>query len=232
MSWIAAGATAVTAGGSIAGSLLGGSGLSKQVEEMRKAIEYQKQKDAATEQRFQPYLNFGGEQLNNFGDWLNDPRNNPMSMIDPSFDFRRDQGMKTITGNAATAGLLNSGDTLRGLEDYGQNLASGEYGNAFNRWLQEGEFKRGNAGIGMNAAAQVGALENQGAANVGSLTANTDFAGPDMLLADAVSGVGGMGGNMLARRFAGGQPGAITPGGSNIFASSAGPNGIKNWPTA
>jgi hypothetical protein len=208
----------ISAAGSIAGGLMGGAGQKKQIAAMREAIQHQRERDAINDQNFAPYLKFGGEQLNKFSNWLGDETKNPMSMMDPAFDFRRDQGMKSITGNAATAGLLNSGDTLRGLTDYGQELASSEYGNAFNRWIGEGNFMRDNAAVGSNAAANIGGLANQGAANISNVTANTDFAAPDMLLADAVSGIGGMAGNAFARRFSG--TGGVSPGGSNIFKSN------------
>lgn len=52
---------------------------------------------------------------------------------DPSFQFRRDQGRDTIENSAAARGVLNSGGTLQNVLDYGQNFASQEYGNIWNR---------------------------------------------------------------------------------------------------
>lgn len=45
------------------------------------------------------------------------------------YQFGKDQGMQSITGNAATQGLLNSGSTLKALDTYGQNYANTQYGN-------------------------------------------------------------------------------------------------------
>jgi hypothetical protein len=57
--------------------------------------------------------------------------------LDPSMDFRRRLGEQTTARMLNVGGGAISGNTLRGLEDYGQNLASTEYGNAFNRFQNE-----------------------------------------------------------------------------------------------
>jgi hypothetical protein len=59
------------------------------------------------------------------------------------YQFRLGQGMDAITGNAATKGLLNSGATLKGLNTYGQNMASQEFGNYLN---QVGQLAQGGLG--------------------------------------------------------------------------------------
>jgi len=43
------------------------------------------------------------------------------------YQFRLDQGLGAVTQSAAASGLLNSGSTLKGLTEYGQNLASSEF---------------------------------------------------------------------------------------------------------
>lgn len=53
---------------------------------------------------------------------------------DPGYAFRLEQGMKALQNSAAAKGLLSSGNTLKGITDYGQNAASQEYMNAFNRY--------------------------------------------------------------------------------------------------
>ena len=53
---------------------------------------------------------------------------------DPGYAFRLSEGLKAIEGRAASRGGLLSGNTLRGLTDYGQQSASQEYTNAFNRY--------------------------------------------------------------------------------------------------
>lgn len=75
--------------------------------------------------------------------------------LDPSMAFRMRLGTKATERLANIGGGAISGNTLRALTDYGQNLASTEYGNAFNRFQTE----RGNiyntlaniAGMGQSA---------------------------------------------------------------------------------
>lgn len=219
MSWIAAGTVGVGAVGSIAGGIMGSSGARKQVQAMKDALAYQKSVDTRTYNDLTPYRGFGKDQVNSLSDWLNNPDNSPMSHLDPGYQFRRDQGNIGIENNAATAGLLKSGDTLRGLTTYGQDMSSQEYNNAFNRYLGEGQFKQGLAGMGEQAVLGGGGLANQGAANVGNITADTDWGGPDKVWGDVAAGFGGMAGNAMARRFPGGG-GGPTPGGSNVFGTA------------
>lgn len=212
-------ALGLMAAGSLAGGLLGSSAASKQNAMMREALEYQKQKDAQTRADLAPYREFGGNQLNAFTGWLNDPSKSPSSYLDPGYQFRRDQGNIGIANNAATSGLLQSGDTLRGLTQYGQDASSQEYNNAFNRYLGEGNFRQSNALMGQNAAVSGGQLANQGAANVGNITANNDWGGVDRTWGNVAAGFGGMAGNALARRLPNAATGPQV--GSNIFGGSS-----------
>jgi hypothetical protein len=94
-------------------------------------------------ERMKPFFTaqFGPEQ---FGQYL-----------DPSMAFRQRLGTQATERLANIGGGTLSGNTLRALTDYGQNLASTEYGNAFNRFQTE----RGNiyntlaniAGMGQSA---------------------------------------------------------------------------------
>jgi hypothetical protein len=59
---------------------------------------------------------------------------------DPGYAFRLSEGMKALDASAAARGGLLSGNTLRGAIKYGQDAASQEYTNAFNRY----QFNRRN----------------------------------------------------------------------------------------
>lgn len=56
---------------------------------------------------------------------------------DPGYAFRMSEGMKALERSAAARGGLLSGATLKGVQRYGQDLASQEYQNAFNRYQAE-----------------------------------------------------------------------------------------------
>ena len=53
---------------------------------------------------------------------------------DPGYQFRLEQGMKALNASAAAKGMGQSGANIKGALDYGQNLGSQEYTNAFNRY--------------------------------------------------------------------------------------------------
>lgn len=80
----------------------------------------------------------------------------------PDYQFRLRQGMDALQNSAAAAGGLYSGNTLRGITEYGQGLAAGEFGNWFNR-------QAALAGIGQAATSQAGNAAMQTGANIGNL---------------------------------------------------------------
>lgn len=63
----------------------------------------------------------------------------------PGYQFRLSEGVRAIDKSAAARGGLFSGGTGKALTEYGQGLASDEYGNYLNSLFQA-------AGIGQNAA--------------------------------------------------------------------------------
>ena len=80
---------------------------------------------------------------------------------DPGYAFRMSEGLKALDRTAASRGGLLSGGALRGATRFGQDMASQEYTNAFNRY----QTNRANQlnplqslmGAGQTAAGQVGA---------------------------------------------------------------------------
>lgn len=67
-------------------------------------------------------LNGPAGQQQGFQNWQNST----------GYQFGMQQGQDSITGNAATQGLLNSGSTLKALDTYGQNYANTQYQNYLN----------------------------------------------------------------------------------------------------
>jgi hypothetical protein len=55
------------------------------------------------------------------------------ALNDQGYQFRLQQGRDTLEHGAAQRGILNTGMTLKDILDYGQNAASQEYGNVYNR---------------------------------------------------------------------------------------------------
>lgn len=58
---------------------------------------------------------------------------------DPGYQFRMSEGLKALERSAASRGILASGETLKNITRFGQDTASQEYENAFQRYLKERE---------------------------------------------------------------------------------------------
>lgn len=72
------------------------------------------------------------------------------------YNFRLGQGVDAITGSNAAKGLLNSGATLKGVQNYGQNLASAEFGNYLSQLFNVGTRGMDASKTIMGAGGQAG----------------------------------------------------------------------------
>lgn len=79
----------------------------------------------------------------------------------PGYDFRLRQGQRANLQAANATGGMVSGNTLRGLQDYTQNFASGEYANAFNQF----QAQRTNIYNQLKGIADLGLTATTGQAN-------------------------------------------------------------------
>lgn len=93
---------------------------------------------------------------------------------DPGYQFRMDQGQKALESSAAAKGGALSGGALKAIAQYGQDYASGEYSNAYNRFNndQTTRFNRLSAlaGTGQTATNTIGTLGTQTASDIASNT--------------------------------------------------------------
>lgn len=83
----------------------------------------------------------------------------------PGFEFRREEGTRGIENRFAAQGGAQSGNALRRLAEFNQNLASSEFGDFFNRNLALAGL--GGTGAGVQAGTNVSrdianTLERQG----------------------------------------------------------------------
>jgi hypothetical protein len=108
-----------------------------------------------------------------------------MGMMDPSYKFRFGEGMKALDRQAAARGGLISGGALKAAQRYGQDVASTEFGNAYNRLA-------GLAGIGQTAT---GATSNA-AGNYGANAANTMMTGANARASGYVGGANALTGGL------------------------------------
>lgn len=90
---------------------------------------------------------------------------------DPGYSFRMSEGMKALERSAAARGGLLSGGTLKATQRYGQDLASQEYQNAFNRYQAERQAQlnplQSLAGVGQTTSQQLAGQAGQLGQNLG-----------------------------------------------------------------
>jgi len=134
---------------------------------------------------------------------------------DPGYAFRLSEGMKALDRTAASRGGLLSGATLRGAQRYGQDLASQEYQNAFNRYQ-------------VNRANQLNPL--QSLMGAGQTSANTLTSAAGNLGANIGSNIIGAG-NARASSYIGGAN-ALSSGvgqGLNFYQNQQYLNKLPNY---
>lgn len=101
-------------------------------------------------------------------------------MQDPSYDWRLSQGVEALDRSASARGNVLSGGQQKAITEYGQDMASQEYSNAFNRHMSEQQFDY-NTAIGEHninlgkeqSLAGLGQSSTNALASAGSSTANS-----------------------------------------------------------
>jgi len=92
---------------------------------------------------------------------------------DPGYQFRLSEGMKALDRQAAARGGLISGAALRGAQRFGQDLASQEYGMAFDRYQTERNALlnplQSLAGVGQTATNRLSGAAGQTGANLSNI---------------------------------------------------------------
>jgi hypothetical protein len=175
MSWglvAVAGATVVSGA---MGSRAAGKAASTQAEAADRSAEVQREIFERQVELQQPWLKAGEEALNKLTPLATQytPFGMQQFQADPGYQFRMSEGMKALERGAAARGGLLSGSTLRATQRFGQDLASQEYQNAFNRYGIERERRLGPlqslAGVGQTTSQQLSSQAGQMGANVGNM---------------------------------------------------------------
>lgn len=176
MPWMAP--TAALAVSSILGADAASSAASTQAAASDRATQLQKEEFDKNVELQQPFRDAGiaaqNKQLSllglgtdtsspDFGKYSKDPTLTDLQM-DPGYAFRMSEGLKALDASAAARGGLLSGNTLRGVTDYGQNAASQEYQDAFNRY----QVNRNNQLNPLQSLAGQGQTATNALTNLGS----------------------------------------------------------------
>lgn len=185
----------------------------------------------ATEQ-YKPYSQFGAQATNRLatlmglqpgvgtGSLMEQPTLQQLQM-DPGYAFRQQQGEQAIQRQMAAGGLGGSGAALKAATRFGQDMASQEYGNAYNRFMANRANQMallqnasqtgfgaaqgvGNAavGAGTNLAANyqnLGQTVGQGLVNTGSAYSNAAMGPTNLMAALAGQGIQAIGSGLGMR---------------------------------
>lgn len=126
---------------------------------------------------------------------------------DPGYDFRMQQGQRGLDASAAARGGALSGGAIKASTRYGQDYASGEYQNAYNRFNADrtARFNRLSslAGVGQTATNQVNADRTSVAGNISNnqIGAGNAQASSYIGQGNAMSGVANTLGNFAMSKY-------------------------------
>jgi len=170
MTWVA---SAVAASAAV-GLYSANKASSTQANAANQAAQLSREQFDVTNEQQRPWREAGGRALTRLESLAEyKPFNMATFAQDPSYQFRLDQGNKSLERSAAARGGLISGNTGGALMNYGQGLASQEYNNAFNRYQTERNQTLAPymtlAGYGANANALTANAGATNAANVGNM---------------------------------------------------------------
>lgn len=174
-----------------------------------KATELQQKIYEESVARQQPFLQTGTEFFNRLAALQ---RGGPEAQqqflqMDPGYGFRLSEGLKAMERGAAARGGLMSGAALKAGQRYGQDLASQEYGAAYNRLA-------GLANVGPQAAGVMSNLGQNYATNVGNIYQQQGQTAANAALARGSAYTGGLNqlGYLAGRYY--GQPQGAAPSGA------------------
>lgn len=214
---------AISAAGSIGSGLIGASAADrasqKQLEFQQQGLAEQKAEFAQGQANIKPWIDTGSaaaySQASLYG--MNTP-GNPQTggpnwqqfLNTPDYQWARDQGNMATTNLLSAQGNLLSGSGLTSLTNFGQGLASQQFGNYFNR---------------LNAMSQTGANVASNSLNAATAQGNAIGANYNNQGATAASGIVGSA-NALSQ--------GITGAGNNLLLASMmrgrNPSGYQNNP--
>lgn len=182
---------AIAGGAAIVGSVIGGKAAKSaantqaasadratqaQLEMFERQVELQepfREAGLAGQNRLLQLLGLGEDKkAKDFGKYASAEFGMDKFTADPGYAFRMSEGMKALDRSAASRGGLLSGATLKGAQRYGQDLASQEYQNAFNRY-QTARTNTLNpfaslAGVAQSSANTLGTAAGQLGGQIGS----------------------------------------------------------------
>lgn len=162
MTWVAA----AIAGSAIVGGIASTQAAKTQARAADRATEAQERMFNRQVELQEPFRQVG---VNALPELVAASRYQPFGMEqfqqDPGYAFRMKEGLRALENTAAARGGLLSGNQMRGITRFGQELGSQEFTNAFNRYQAERAARlnplQSLAGMGQTTAANVAGQAGQ-----------------------------------------------------------------------
>jgi hypothetical protein len=112
-----------------------------------------------------------------------------MLNMDPGYAFRLSEGRNALAHQAAARGGAVSGQSLKAMQNYAQNTASQEFGNAYNRMAGLASLGPSAAGVQNNLGQNYSTAASNTYGTMGANTGNARMAGASAY-GSALSGIG------------------------------------------
>lgn len=151
------GGSAISAGSSLLGGMMGGKSSDKEAKAARRLMERQ-EAEAMRQQRLMyddaradmaPWRDHGIEAIRSLWSKVKDGPGD--FQASPSYQFVLDEGTKALDRSAAARGALGTGAHSKDLMRFGQGQASKEYDNFLTRYYQSLAPLQSMAGLGQTA---------------------------------------------------------------------------------
>lgn len=232
--------TAVTAGSTVVGGAISSRGARKAAQAQQQAADqaaqvqreiFQKQTELAepfrqagitSQNELMRLLGIGGDAAAADYGMLTRQFGEKDLQMDPGYGFRLREGEKALERMQAARGNLLSGGAIKAGQRFGQDLASQEYMNAFNRAQAQLGTRLGTLGslygAGQAAAQQVAGQAGQMGVNVGNLMTQggqaraSGYLGQANALNQALGGLAGAYGQYAGSGLSRGSLDEILPG--------------------
>jgi hypothetical protein len=135
----------------------------------------------------------------------------------PGYQFQFNEGMRAVQSNAAAQGMLNSGATLKALQDRGSQLGNLDFGTYYNRlmgFVNSGQnAAAGQAAVTQNTTNQIAQTQMAEGQAIGN-----GYAGAAQAIGGAANGYAN--GSMYQDALGSQKPNALYGGGASPYAGT------------
>jgi hypothetical protein len=197
----------------------------KQAQSAADSLAFQKDVFSVDQTNLKPYLAAGATSLSQLtagtapgGEFNSSPTADQILAQDPGYAFRLQQGSLALERAESAGGSVGSGGALKAAAAYGQDYASGEFSNAYSRYMTTRQSNYNNlasiAGLGQTATGQDASAGQSAASNISNInTTSANIEGQDLMAAGNATASGYVG---AANAWGGALKGATNIGLSTL----------------